>query len=181
MTLAPLLASDRMDWQTPEEVLRLVRDVSPTALDPCTTADNPCRATWFYTAAENGLAQKWVALFTAARWSGSQLAHPYEWLVYMNPPYGRELPRWIDKAIAEAALGAEIIALVPSRTDTRWYKRCVESAAAIRHWHGRITFRGAQYPAPFPSAVIYWGHRPSAFHAAFAARTVIGGVAAEGT
>jgi len=177
VSLAPLLASVRMNWETPEEVLRRVRDVSPIALDPCTTVDNPCGATWFYTVKEDGLYRSWRRRRqAAAQWSGTDHPAEHEWLVYMNPPYGRELPRWIAKAIAEAAQGAEIIALVPSRTDTRWWKLCVESAAAIRHWHGRITFRGAAHPAPFPSALIYWGHRPSGFHAAFAARTVIGGV-----
>lgn len=42
--LAPLMSSAKDDWQTPAEVLELVRKVGPIVLDPCTTVDNPTGA-----------------------------------------------------------------------------------------------------------------------------------------
>lgn len=171
-----LLSSAKHDWETPESVLEMVRVIGPIALDPCTTPENPARATWFYTVEEDGLAHPWSAGALRARWIGGMSVASVDWLVYVNPPYGRELPKWIDKCVAEASRGVEILALVPARVDTRWYARCVETASAIRFWRGRLTFRAAPHPAPFPSALIYWGRRPSALRAAFGAHTLPGGV-----
>lgn len=39
--------------------------------------------------------------------------------MFCNPPYGRELPKWIKKAHDEAEKGALVVMLIPARTDTR--------------------------------------------------------------
>ncbi|MDR1634266.1 MAG: phage N-6-adenine-methyltransferase [Bifidobacteriaceae bacterium] len=75
---------------------------------------------------------------------------------FANPPYGRELPKWIAKAHAEAKLGKTVVLLIPSRTDTRWWHDHVMQADEIRYVKGRLTFQGAEHPAPFPSAVVIW-------------------------
>lgn len=161
---AALLSSVKMDWVTPQCVLERVRRVDDIALDPCTTLDNPCEASAVFTLErhDDGLTLGWGG---------------YGGLVYTNPPYGRELPRWAAKATAEARLGAEIILLVPSRTDTRWWGWSYDSCQAIAFWKGRLTFAGAPAPAPFPSCLFYWGERQGRFKRAFsdAARVIPGG------
>lgn len=149
--LAPLLSSDRMDWQTPESVLELVRRVGEIAIDPCTTEDNPVGAWGFFTPARNGLLAQWDT--RGLRGLGDEAPG----LVFVNPPYGRKLPEWIGCCVEWARDGVPIIALVPARTDTRWFESAVRSAQALCLWRGRITFRGAPHPAPFPSALFYWG------------------------
>lgn len=151
MTLSPaLLASGKMDWQTPDSVLELVRQFAPIVLDPCTSSDNPTGAHSFITC--GGLEERWYE-------AGG--------LVYVNPPYGRELPRWADKCRLEAKLGASIILLVPSRTDTRWWHACEADCAAFALWRGRMTFKGAPSTAPFPSCLFYWGDRAWSFARTF--------------
>jgi len=138
-----------MDWNTPEEVLELVRKVAPIGLDPCSNVTSKVKAS-----------AAWLSGGLEVDWGGFGL-------VYVNPPYGRELKQWAFKIIAEQNKGTEIIALVPSRTDTQWFQMLFEQCDRVCFWKGRITFVGAPAPAPFPSAVFYFGHRPKDFEIAF--------------
>ncbi|SHJ64952.1 DNA N-6-adenine-methyltransferase (Dam) [Desulfofundulus thermosubterraneus DSM 16057] len=72
----------------------------------------------------------------------------------MNPPYGREIGRWVENACNEARRGTVVVALLPARTDTRWWHRYVMRAVVIRFVEGRLKFGGAENSAPFPSAVV---------------------------
>lgn len=149
--MSTLLSSERPDWNTPDELLNLVRRVGPIGLDPCSNAASIVRAAVEWTEADDGLARDW-------RGYG---------LVFVNPPYGRLIAPWTAKLRVEGARGVEAIALLPARTDTRWWQEDVATADAICFWRGRLTFLGAPDPAPFPSAIAYWGPRPAAFRRAF--------------
>lgn len=154
---AALFSSERPDWQTPDVVLERVRKVAPIALDPCTVQSNPVGAARWLTveSALDGLTASWTELADGG-------------LVYHNPPYGRALSRWAAKVDVEACDGAEIITLVPARTDTKWFHTLVENARVVCFWKGRIKFRGATAGAPFPSAAVYHGERGSGrFYGAF--------------
>lgn len=91
-------------------------------------------------------------------------------LIYVNCPYGRTIGRWTAKCRNEAEEGAEIIALLPARTDTRWWRDCTppRSARAVAFLRGRLRFVGAPAGAPFPSCLVYWGPRKYRFADAFA-------------
>lgn len=143
-------SSKKMDWQTPDEFLDIVREFAPIQLDPCTSPENPVGARVWMTPRENGLLQNWDEFQS---WSDA--------ITYMNPPYGRQIGKWTYKASLEAQKGVEIIALVPARTDTKWFQEA--DFTAVCFWRGRLRFKGAPHPAPFPSAVLYWGDRPERF------------------
>lgn len=71
----------------------------------------------------------------------------------MNPPYGREIGKWVQKAYESAQQGATVVCLIPSRTDTKWWHDyCMKGE--IRFIKGRLKFGTATYNAPFPSAVV---------------------------
>lgn len=146
---AVLHSSTKHDWRTPQVVLQAVRRVGRIELDPCTDADNPTKARRYFT--EGGLEKSW-------RGSG---------LAFVNCPYGREIPKWVTKCCSEAADGREIILLVPSRSDTRWWHEASATAQAACLWRGRLKFEGAPSSAPFPSALFYWGPAPDRFDAVF--------------
>lgn len=133
-------SSDRHDWGTPWDFyLMLSMMYGPFTLDPCATANN-AKCDKFYTIEDDGLAQDWAAE-----------------CVFMNPPYGREIGKWVKKAYEEAWLGgARVVALLPARTDTRWWHDYVMRANTIRFVRGRLRFEGAENSAPFPSAVVIW-------------------------
>lgn len=165
-------SSEKTDWQTPEKVLDLVRQVAPIALDPCTSSDNPVGAAAFCVhpkdwtpggpARADGLAQDWLTI------SGGGLT-------FVNPPYGRDIVGWVLHCAALGNLGGECVALLPSRTDTSWWHRFIAPPASqvVCFWAGRLTFKGAPSAAPFPSAVVYWGPRPHRFADAFASAGAI--------
>lgn len=159
-----LHSSERHDWETPDEVLELVRKVGRIGLDPCTTEANPCDAeTWFFPGQEDGLKADWCRY---VMFDGTEV-------VYVNPPYGRGIRRWIQKCCDESKRGAEIVALVPSRTDTAWFRNAWDHSSSACFWQSRIVFRGAEAGAPFPSAVFYWGPKPYLFAHVFSERCAV--------
>lgn len=135
--LAVHWSSATAEWTTPPAVLtRVVRCLGVIDLDPCADAAHTVPATRHFTVAQDGLHQPW---------SGR---------VFMNPPYGRPIGRWVSKLLAEVAAGrvTAAIVLVPARTDTAWFRQLDAWPAAF--WHGRLRFGTASHPAPFPSAVV---------------------------
>lgn len=84
-------------------------------------------------------------------WDG--LNRPWGTSTYVNPPYGREIGKWIEKAYREGELGKTIVCLIPSRTDTKWWHDWVMQAHKIRFLRGRLKFGDATNSAPFPSAI----------------------------
>jgi hypothetical protein len=140
---AALLKSERMDWNTPQVIVDLVRAVGggEIKLDPCSN--------------ENSIVGAEVSFRFDHGQDGLKLPWYTDGLVYVNPPYGREIGPWIERC---AKYGAEtdVIALVPARTDTKWFQTCWK-AAGICFVRGRLTFLGAPSPAPFPSALVHWG------------------------
>lgn len=87
-------------------------------------------------------------------YSNDGLARAWGNSVFINPPYGREISKWIERAYREAQGGGKtIVLLIPSRTDTRWWHSWIMKATEIRFLRGRLCFDGKS-PAPFPSAVV---------------------------
>lgn len=146
-------SSERHDWQTPDEVLERVRKVAPIWLDPCTVAENPTGAHIWIAPPTDALAMEWSE-------NGSGLT-------YINPPYGRALGAWSERIAMEAAMRREIIALVPARPETQWFRRMRLKSDVVAFAERRIKFKGATDTAPFPSAFFYYGTRISAFRDAF--------------
>ncbi len=149
-SLATLFKSKNHDWNTPPEFLESVYRFWPCGinLDPCSNSTSLVTAslTWDGTEGQNGLHKPWY---------GS---------VFVNPPYGREITDWVKKIQCEvSAHDCEVLALVPARTDTRWWHLAMENCRAFCLIKGRLKFVGAPHAAPFPSAVIYWGRRTGQF------------------
>lgn len=135
--LAVHYSSATPEWATPPDLFaRLDQRYGPFTLDPCATPDN-AKCSTFYTVADDGLSLPWA---------------PHR--VFMNPPYGRVIGRWVRKAHEESRRGAFVVCLVPARTDTAWWHDHVIPAASVEFLRGRVRFGGARQGAPFPSAVV---------------------------
>jgi hypothetical protein len=80
-------------------------------------------------------------------------------VVYINPPYGREIGKWIKKAYDEAVDGSICVLLIPSRTDTKWWHDYIMKANEIRFIKGRLKFNDCKNPAPFPSAIVIFNRK----------------------
>jgi phage N-6-adenine-methyltransferase len=131
-------------WTTPPEFTAAVLaglGIQQFDLDPASpeVPSVPCRR-WF-TVHDNGLIQVWNGEY-----------------VWTNPPY-EFLSRWVRKAIEEHKSGRarRIVMLIPNRPGTVYWRKIVESGAAIFALDGRLHFGGAPDPAPFACALVVWG------------------------
>ncbi|RWZ85536.1 MAG: adenine methyltransferase [Hydrotalea sp. AMD] len=73
---------------------------------------------------------------------------------FVNPPYGKVLPLWVEKGYHEAQKGKLVVMLIPSRTDTRYWHDFIMKAKEIRFIKGRLKFDDQKNSAPFPSCIV---------------------------
>ena len=129
-------SSNTDDWPTPAEYYARLSKLFNFTLDPCSSASNHKCPDYFDTAAD-GLSQSWQTVGA----------------VFMNPPYGREIGKWVKKAYEESRKGTPVVCLLPARTDTAWWNDyCTKGL--IKFVRGRIKFGEATNSAPFPSAIV---------------------------
>lgn len=75
--------------------------------------------------------------------------------MFCNPPYGRQIGKWVEKAYLESQKpGTLVVMLIPARTDTKWFHEFIYGKAEIKFVKGRLKFGGADNNAPFPSMVV---------------------------
>ena len=75
--------------------------------------------------------------------------------VWLNPPYGREIGKWVRKAYEESLKpDTTVVCLLPARTDTKWFHDYVLPAGELEFIRGRLKFGGQKNAAPFPSMVV---------------------------
>lgn len=60
--------------------------------------------------------------------------------MFCNPPYGREIGKWVRKAYEEAQSGITVVLLIPARTDTSYFHEYIYGKAEIRWVRGRLRF-----------------------------------------
>ena len=74
--------------------------------------------------------------------------------MWLNPPYGRQIGKWVRKAYEEAQKpNTSVVCLLPARTDTAWFHDyCVKGN--ITFLRGRLKFGGCRNSAPFPSMIV---------------------------
>jgi len=85
------------------------------------------------------------------------LTRPWGTRTFLNPPYGREIKKWLQKALHESSCGKTIVCLLPSRTDTQWWHEYVMRADEIMFLKGRLKFGNSVNSAPFPSVIVVFG------------------------
>jgi len=138
MVSEALFSSRSTEWGTPRPLYDMLnRMFGPFTLDPCTSPDNPLGTPKFYTEKDDGLKQSWKGE-----------------IVFANPPYGRNIDKWVAKAFDESLEHGRAVCLLPSRTDTRWWHDYIMFSTIVFFIRGRIKFVGAENPAPFPSVVV---------------------------
>ena len=76
--------------------------------------------------------------------------------VYVNPPYGKAIRLWLEKALIELKNGTEIVVfLLPAYTDVKWFHEIVlPKASEIRFLKGRLKFGEHNNSAPFASMIV---------------------------
>lgn len=132
-------SSKSNEWTTPQYLFDELNDEFNFTLDPCATDEN-AKCSKYFTIEDDGLSKDWS-----------------NDVVFMNPPYGREIKKWIKKAYEESLNGAIVVCLIPARTDTTyWHDFIFDKADDIRFLKGRLKFGNGKNSAPFPSSIVVY-------------------------
>ena len=131
-------SSKSNDWATPHQTFNELDNEFNFTLDPCASHQN-AKCEKYFTKEDDGLSQDWS-----------------NEIVFMNPTYGREIGKWVEKAYRESLKGAVVVCLIPARTDTKYWHNFIFPYAEIRFIKGRLKFGGSKNSAPFPSAIVIY-------------------------
>ena len=119
-------------WETPQEFFDALNREFHFDTDVCALAEN-AKCKRFYSPEKDGLSQEWQGV------------------CWCNPPYGREIGKWVKKA---AESHCTTVMLLPARTDTRWFHDYIYNKAEVRFIKGRLKFGNSKNSAPFPNMVV---------------------------
>ena len=136
-----MTSSDFPDYSTPQ---KLVDDLPFIfELDVCATHNNTKCKSWI-SPVKDALKQTW----------GKRIC-------WMNPPYGRNIGTWVQKAKEEADKGSLVVSLIPNRTETQWFDTIWNHASLICFMSRRIKFEHPEKPtesAPFANVIAVFGN-----------------------
>lgn len=140
--------SKSVEHYTPDVVIKTVLSCfdNHIDLDPCSNLGVPnIPAKHHYTSKDDGLKQAW--------WGN----------VFVNPPYGRVMSKWVDKCLYEYECGrvVQLILLTKAATGNDWFQRLSDYPVAF--WRGRLAFKGNSHGSFFDSSLFYMGVNPRKF------------------
>lgn len=129
-----------VEWYTPPslfDALRLDFDLDPASPGAAVVPWVP--AARHLTRAEDGLAHDWTGR------------------VWLNPPYGRDLPDFVWRMVKHG----DGMLLVAARTETQWFQYAAKHAAVVTFLRDRLHFiraDGLQARSSFASALLAYGN-----------------------
>ena len=86
-------------------------------------SDNNAKCARYFTADDDGRVESWAGE-----------------TVWCNPPFGKPLKQWVEKAYREAGGGATVVMLLPVGSDMDWWHTWVMVADEVRFIRGRVAF-----------------------------------------
>lgn len=90
--------SQRQDWETPHAFFSHLDDCYGFTFDAAASHDN-AKCSRYFTEEDDALTQPW------------------DGVVWLNPPYGPGIGKWVRKGYEEAQKGAIVVMLLPVRMD----------------------------------------------------------------
>lgn len=136
------------EWETPQALYDELNQEFCFLLDAAASEENH-KAPYFFTRKDSAfhVGNEWRQFYT----------------VFCNPPYGKQIAKWVEKAAHESLHGAVVVMLLPARTDTKWFHdHCYQNnSVEIRFLRGRVKYKLGDKvaPAPFPSMIVIFGNQ----------------------
>ena len=127
-------SSNSDEWETPQDLFDVLNFMFHFSLDVAASDKNhKCKE--YFTKEDDGLSKEWRGR------------------VWCNPPYGREIGKWVKKCYEYDGLS---VMLIPARTDTKWFHKYIYNnpRADITFLRGRLHFNNSKNAAPFPSMIV---------------------------
>ena len=152
--------STSTEWTTPEWLFNQLHEEFHFQQDACASASSAkCPA---YIDKEQDC--------LVSEWSSMPLAGPFSASVWMNPPWGRGVGKFIQRAYQQSRKHRMVVVcLLPANTDTKWWRDWVWRASEVRFITGRLHFTcndGRTGPCPTGACVVVftpWGDGPPRF------------------
>jgi phage N-6-adenine-methyltransferase len=147
MVSEALFSSNTDEWFTPQDVFNKLNEEFHFELDAAASIENH-KCERFFSLENDALTQTWGYVQDYL-----QLRPVHA--VFLNPPFSK-IAQFVEKAAYESMDGPTIVALLPSRTDVRWFHKWIyqKEHVEIRFLKGRLKFGGAKNSAPFGSMVV---------------------------
>jgi len=144
-------------WETPPEVWEpLVKEFDGFLVDVACTREN-CKG-WFglyHDEGQDGLTADWVE--RQRHWTDFALRGCSDppTVFYMNPPWSKEIALWCRKALQESMRGITVVAILPVRTGTHYWREYVQKSNDIRYI-GRVKYlhEGKSNGSPFEDSAV---------------------------
>ena len=142
------------EWETPKEIFEKYDKIFNFQLDAAATKENAlCNN--FFTKEYDSLTKNW-----------SEYKN-----IWLNPPYGKIISKFIKKAHEESLKGCVVVCLIPGRVDTSYFHDYILPYSKIIYIRGRLKFKNRllpsyredgnfkSSPAPFPSMIVIFGEK----------------------
>lgn len=129
------------NWGTPKALFDKLEAEFNFVLDVCALPEN-AKCERFFSPDLDGLKHPWTG------------PKHYRESIWMNPPYGRGIEQWVEKAYCTSLSGLRVVALLPSRTNAPWWHEFVMKAREIRFIRKKVPFDGPVQGVPFWGSVI---------------------------
>ncbi len=130
-----------IEWETPQDFFEALDKEFHFKLDACAISQN-AKVSNYYSPSQNALYRKW--------------AGP----CWMNPPYSKDIGRWVAKAYESAQEGITVVSLLQGRSsDTKWWHAYILKASEMRFIKDRLHFglNGKFTRANISSIVVVFG------------------------
>lgn len=137
-------SSKDQNWNTTPEVFQRLHSIFDFTIDLAASESNTTLPL-FFSEKDDSLKQSW---------KGHR--------GFLNPPYGKGIPTWLDKTNKEYLEGAPLtVVLVPARVSATYFHIYSQLATSIWFFHGRLTFvkditKEKKDRAFFPSMLYIW-------------------------
>jgi len=149
-----LFSSKKSEWETPQELFDKLDAEFHFTLDVCASPKNTKCDNFIEWDEDGGGLKNWISWGNISMGSSGKKN-----VCWMNPPYGRHIGKWVEKAYRESLDGAMVVCLLPAKTDTKWWHNyCMRGE--IRFLKGRVSFIAPDNRdkkpqlAPFPNAIV---------------------------
>jgi len=122
-------SSDRMDWATPLGLFKKLDGEFHFTLDAA-ASDSNHKCDRYFTKEDDALSKP------LGEWAKQSDGGA----IWLNPPYGKEVGRWVRRAYKEACFGSTVVVLVSACTDTLWWAKAWPRMTEVRFITGRVKF-----------------------------------------
>jgi site-specific DNA-methyltransferase (adenine-specific) len=132
--------SNSVEYSTPLKIVEPLITEFGLTRDVCASALNH-KLPDYWTKEDNALAKDWIGN------------------CWMNPPFSRDLNKWVKKACNDAErFGGTKVCLIPVRSNTKWWAEvCVK--AEIRFINGEVNFNDEERGLWLPMCIIIFGEK----------------------